>query len=997
MIEREKFCVDTPPELQSVRAQVEHAHKVLQILVEVGENPPENWEAEAALTVLRTVGSSRLIAAADKPEGLKDLLKASLKSPHKQRLDGLTLEDIDNLTLDDLKYFKNTDLENLTLKHLQKKEPADQPELIDAALEYFNEWNQSLQAAKDALLTEQERDRNQGEGSSGRSSILRELEQVVKVAELRHQGVLDVLSGLGIDHDELVRRDDGTRRTASLLGGAPNAYSQPVKSGLSRTLPAPVMSVGLVKSEFFKGFPPGLPTRYRERYEAAAEKYEERLTEYLISHANRPESENGLAYLANIAGRAMVVAWRGANETKPQVLVSLLLEYAANNHGRRVHLNFQNNHIAEIRKSMLHGRMSETQIVDAISIILEMGIKLEKLQSDDNIHWVDFRRVFLAVTGALLQFTNSRSTLRAIMKNVPNWDRPETRLFDLPYVDGFIRYRNFGQMTENQLRRSVAVGKLFPDEIVFSTPSFGQIPYISGLDALRRMGINEVHWQEHLEDISNPKRSTALPEDRLQVWSQYVQLTLEYERVKKQYEASKDARQKAKDTKSILAIEPSIQHDHAQLEKYVWRTWVHFMVTHEKLQQLGIDPTVIKNEFDKWVRQVRPGVPMLSPADWRRDPTSVSVAQVPYIETASQPASSRSAGIGRHPQILPSSSRTPSHDVVIPRDVVIPARLDAPSVAGSSRPLYVPAQPYTKWSQLSQANRELLKNYVYLEFQRHHDFRIPRDWEQRTAYAFDAMPSVFKNQPMAHQANHIASYVMTGSFNAMLGGARGEAELSDPKATGIGQPSHDMEHSVPLVNDGTGIDAGVNSQAERQDNATAEPLTPERELIIRGEQTQGIVRSFPEAVSTQITPHDRAGVIMGRLWQGAGDTDKLLPVRGVQSEKLEISAFIPSELWDAAAAVMSDKPTDSTPQALEDHRELVKRALAPLVAATQHNVLDHLQKMDRGSLNTLLYYRFTDTNRNFSDVAIFIQDLVRALEHGISIDTGREPFINICA
>ena len=61
---REKICVDTPSDLKNMRARVEHAHRVLQILVGVGENPPGNWQAEAALTALRTVSSSRLIAAA---------------------------------------------------------------------------------------------------------------------------------------------------------------------------------------------------------------------------------------------------------------------------------------------------------------------------------------------------------------------------------------------------------------------------------------------------------------------------------------------------------------------------------------------------------------------------------------------------------------------------------------------------------------------------------------------------------------------------------------------------------------------------------------------------------------------------------------------------------------------------------------------------------------------------------------------------------------------
>ncbi|WP_329295498.1 hypothetical protein [Streptomyces sp. NBC_01455] len=1108
MISREKICIDVPPGLESTQARVEHVHKALQILMGVAGNPPENWDVEAALTALLTKSSSRLIAAAETPEGLENLLGYppysgndqenldtsepleeqaegaeweeiradstiqsreaggsghSITAGKDRELDGslgidgdLARADLDQITFERLTDLTTADLENHTFEHLKSDATSDPSGLVDSALAYYKQWDESLLTAKTALSTEQERNLNQGEGSSEHVVDVAELEETLTVAELRHRGALGVLGRLGIDLD---RPAEGGQARAGLKGGMPRAVSRATVAQVME--PRNVLGMSLGESaRFSRDLPPKIDEEYRRRYEHHATLFEEKLGAHLRTRSASLAALKSVATLTisqmmtslprQQQARFIALRERVPTMSMPEV-VEALLEISSGDRLRRLNAHLPWGLANELRATSRDewdpAAMESNSFAGAMSVILELGITHVRML---NKRAVNIPEILLGVVGVLLG--TGRPTLHEIMSEAQPWDKLMYNFFEFPYVDGFIRYRRVGQLGESELR-SISADSLFPDEATFGFLPEGGNSYITGVDAAAQLGVDTAAWSRHLESVSTDRRSTITLDNRLQAWSKYMPTILEYESVKKIYNTAKTA--KAGKGRSV----PRSALELAEMKNHVWAAWANSRIAHERLLLLGNDPVRVKDEFDTWVGEKYPYAPLQS-LNWRRDSASASagMGEAYYRLHGAQATSSHSIEATPPAQFgTLSRSTARAGSSAYPDGRVRVAHLDAP-VGGSGsaldRPFETPREVSQRgyapdltlapgssrgaqWRDLSSNEQKELRQLVWRELTTMRA-TVPSTWEEDVAVAYNRMDRAWKSGPRVHQAGKLAVYLATGKFGVLRAGAR----TAGFPSTDVGpELLHDMEQSETLRGE---FDAGMDGQAERQDQLAAESFDERErsaadvELIGEGASAtmtggmdvlpvdgQGVdaealldggldvqssigendvarqARSsstaafIPGVPSVQEQPGSRHGVVMGRLWRGPGDADRLLPARGVYTATLEISPFIPSDLWDAADAVMNQNPADSTPEAQRDYNEMVKEVMAPVLAATHHNVIDHLEKQGI-PLNTGLAYSFAVTDPSFTNRVVFTQNLVNRIGRGITIKADGSE-INICA
>ncbi|MFF7581233.1 hypothetical protein ACFZBE_40950 [Streptomyces sp. NPDC008061] len=594
------------------------------------------------------------------------------------------------------------------------------------------------------------------------------------------------------------------------------------------------MELGPHANNFSRDLPFAETNEFRTRYELNAAIFEARLGGYL---SRRPESVAALREAAGIAldeisvsrslSRDQIKSMRAtAGRAEIWGIVQLLMDIAHSGRLKKINggknSNLSREDIVRIREEMSQrkewdspydpSQMDKGGLAGTMSVILELGLAL----AESRRARVNLQEIFLGVTGVLLD--TQRFTLHEIMNEARHWDRLDTGIFDLPYVDGFSRYRHIGRLGESELRSNVAVGKLFPDEIAFALPPRHQSPYITGLDALRYLGIEPGLWATYLETIASHSRPAVSPEARLRAWSDYMPAILVYEEVKSKYRGVKKAR------KSDGRQHSDLTATEADLEKYVWQTWAISRVAHEKLLQMGHDPAKIREKFDTWVADQYPNAP-LSSLKWRRSSTPVGSAGIPNSRAGTHAASSRVTDVKRQPQdpilpMMPTHSRTPAN----PHTTVRAAHLDAPLGESSSRyvPSSVPRVDLTpsnygriwpdvrtggKWTQLPDIYQREILHLVFRELTRQE--KIPADWENQAAVAYDMMDQSWKSQARIQQANKIALYILTKRFEVVRGGARTEADPLDPETVDIRrEPSHEMEPSATLGRQGTEADAG---------------------------------------------------------------------------------------------------------------------------------------------------------------------------------------------
>lgn len=206
---------------------------------------------------------------------------------------------------------------------------------------------------------------------------------------------------------------------------------------------------------------------------------------------------------------------------------------------------------------------------------------------------INMAEIRLAILG--FHLAAGHHSLHEVMRAAEIWDAKKGHAYGFGYQDGWARYRNIAPLSEDELRRNVAVNGLFPDEIAFGIlPPEAGPAVVSGIDMLRGRGINPAVWETQLLRDAQGRQLAApgspLGRTLLQQWSRLWSAQIAFEVAREEAAALRP-----------VGTGPATGRFYQQADVELHRRGQALQLVTNALTRRGHDPAELRERLMQWL------------------------------------------------------------------------------------------------------------------------------------------------------------------------------------------------------------------------------------------------------------------------------------------------------------------------------------------------------------------------------------------------------------